>query len=131
MNVQEKFNTVFRVPQLTLVRMVLALGVAVAADGMQIILGPFGWEGIDQAIDFVAMLIIGKIIGFHILLLPTFVLELVPLLDDLPTWTACTAAVIAPRKREQRQSPAASSPPPPPPGTPPPINPSDKPIIDV
>jgi hypothetical protein len=46
------------------------------------------------------------------LLLPTFVIELVPVLEDLPTWTACTAAVIALRKREQRAAPPAIPPPP-------------------
>ena len=48
------------------------------------------------------MLLTMRILGFHILLLPTFVVELVPLVDDFPTWTACVAAVIALRKREQR-----------------------------
>ena len=75
--------------------MLLALAVAVAADGLQLLLAAVGWFGADQAIDCVAMVLVSRIIGFHILLLPTFVVELVPLLDDLPTWTACTAAVIA------------------------------------
>lgn len=118
MNVQDKLNLLFRAPPLTRPRMVLAMGVAVAADGLQLLLGPFGWEGADQAIDCVAMVLISKIIGFHILFLPTFIIELVPLVEDLPTWTACTAAVIVLRKREQQNPP--SSPPPP-----------DKPIIDV
>jgi hypothetical protein len=34
--------------------------------------------------------------------------EFVPLLDELPTWTACVVAVIALRKREQRSSPPAN-----------------------
>jgi hypothetical protein len=55
--------------------------------------------------------------GFHILLLPTFVVELIPVLDDLPTWTACTIAVLIIRRREQRALPPLppqSLPPPPP-----------------
>jgi hypothetical protein len=56
------------------------------------------------------------ILGFHVLLLPTFALELVPLVQDLPTWTACVAAVIVLRKRRQQ--------PPPPPA---PVGP----VIDV
>ncbi len=112
MNLPEKLNSLFRAPLLTRPRMVLGLAVAVAADGLQLVLGPFGWEGADQAIDVVAMIVVSRIIGFHILLLPTFVVELVPLVEDLPTWTACTAAVIALRKREQNR------PPPPPPGGP-------------
>jgi hypothetical protein len=109
MNLPEKFKTVFRAPALSRTRMVLALAIAVAADGLQLLLGPLGWAFPDQAIDCVAM----------ILLLPTFVIELIPVLEDLPTWTACTAAVIALRKREQRNHPPA-----------PPVTP-DKPVIDI
>lgn len=80
--------------------MLLALGVALAADGLQLLLGPFGWAGADQVIDCVAMALTMWILGFHILLLPTFVVELFPIAEDLPTWTACVAAVIALRKRK-------------------------------
>ena len=83
-------------------RIIVALAVAVAADGAQLLLGPLGWVFIDQAIDGAAMILVSWVIGFHLLLLPTFVVELVPLVDELPTWTACTAAVIALRQREQR-----------------------------
>lgn len=106
----EKLNRVFRVPKLTWPRIMIALVIAVVADGLQFLLGPLGWVGIDQAIDLAAAVLVNWIIGFHILLLPTFVVELVPVLDDLPTWTACTATVIALRKREQRNP----NPPPPP-----------------
>jgi hypothetical protein len=89
------------------------------ADGRQFLfgaLGPVDWAILDPAIDCVAMVAITRVIGFHILLLPTFAVKLVPVVEELPTWTACTAAVIALRKHEQNR------PPPPPP---------DKPIIDV
>jgi hypothetical protein len=118
MNLPEQFNSLFRVPRLTNPRMVLAMAVAVAADGLQFLLGPLGWLFIDPVIDCVATVLISCIIGFHILLLPTFVVKLVPILDELPTWTACTAAVIALRKREQNNHP-------------PPAPPSDKPPIDI
>jgi hypothetical protein len=104
MSLQEKFSFLFRVPSLTRRRMFAALVVAVGADGLQLLLGPLGWALIDQAIDVVAMLLIMWLLGFHLLLLPTFLVELVPLVDDLPTWTACTAAVIALRKREKSAS---------------------------
>ena len=81
--------------------MALALALAVAADGLQLLFGPLGWAFIDQAIDCVAMILLSFILGFHMLLLPTFIIELIPLLEDLPTWTACTAAVIALRRRNQ------------------------------
>jgi TM2 domain-containing membrane protein YozV len=104
----------FRVPKLTRMRIILALAVAVFADGLQFCLGFIGWAFIDQAIDCVAMILVSWVIGFHILLLPTFVVELVPVLEDLPTWTACTIAVVALRKREQRNIP-----------------PPDKPLIEI
>lgn len=105
MKLPETFSRMARVPQLTRTRMVLAFAVAVIGDGLQFLLGPFGWVIGDQIIDCVAMILISWAIGFHWLLLPAFVTELVPVLDELPTWTACTIAVIAFRRREQRQSP--------------------------
>ena len=77
---------------------------AVFADGLQLLLGPLGWVFGDQAIDCIAMVLTSWLIGFHWLLLPTFVLELVPVLEDLPTWTACTIAVIVLRKSGQRDA---------------------------
>jgi hypothetical protein len=118
MNLTERLNSLVRVPAMTPARMVLALAIAVAADGLQLLAGPLGWAFFDQAVDGVTMILITRVIGFHVLLLPTFVVELVPLLDDLPTWTACTAAVIALRKREQSRPP-------------PPAPPAEKPVIDV
>jgi hypothetical protein len=116
MKLPEMLNSLFRAPALTRTRMILALAIAMAADGLQLSFGFVGWAFIDQAIDGVAMILISWAIGFHILFLPTFVVELVPLLEDLPTWTACVAAVIALRKREQR---------------PPPPTPPDKTVIDI
>jgi len=86
--------------QLTRRRIAVALIAAVAADGLQVLLQavPFA----PQVIDVVATAIVTAAIGFHILLLPTFVIELVPLVDDFPTWTGCVLAVIALRKREGR-----------------------------
>jgi len=99
----------FLAPKLTRMRIILALAVAVFADGLQFLLGPLGWVFGDQTIDCAAMALTIWIIGFHILLLPTFVIELVPVLEDLSTWTACTIAVIALRKREQRNIPPPAS----------------------
>jgi hypothetical protein len=111
-----KLEKLFRARQLTRLRMVAALAVAVAADGLQLLLGPLGWAFPDQIIDAVAMILTAWLIGFHVLLLPTFVAELVPVLDDLPNWTACVIAVIALRKREQRVAPPT---------------PPEKPVIDI
>ena len=116
MKVPEKLNTIFRPPRLTRTRILLALAVAIMADGLQMLLGPLGWAFVDQAIDVVAMVLTVWILGFHILLLPTFVVELIPVADMLPTWTGCTVAVIALRKRAEN----ATTPPPP-----------EKPVIEI
>jgi len=123
MKAPEKLNLMFRAPKLTRTRMVIAMVVAVTADGVQFFLGPLGWEFADQAIDVVALLLTAWAIGFHLLLLPTFVVEIFPVADMLPTWTACVIVVIALRKREQNK-------PSPPPGLPPKsVNPPN--IIDL
>jgi hypothetical protein len=110
MKVPGKLDLLFRAPPLTRTRIILALAVAVTADGLQLLLGPFGWAFADQAIDAVAMGLTSWLIGFHWLLLPTFVVEFIPLTDMLPTWTACTIAVMALRKREQRSIPPPQPP---------------------
>ena len=97
-----KLNNLFRPPKLSRTRIILALLVALAADGLQMILGPFGWAGPDEVIDVIALALTSWILGFHLLLLPTFVVEFIPVADMLPSWTACVAAVIVLRKREQR-----------------------------
>jgi hypothetical protein len=61
-------------------------------------------------IDVLAMISTTVLLGFHWLLLPTFLLEFVPLVDALPTWTGCVLTVIALR----RKTPAPSSTTPPP-----------------
>ena len=108
MKFTEQLQTKLRAPKLTRTRIILALGVAVIADGLQFFFGPVGWAFPDQAIDLVAFVLTAWALGFHLLLLPTFIAELFPVVDLLPTWTACVIAVIALRKRER------SAPPPPP-----------------
>ncbi|HKW31135.1 MAG TPA: hypothetical protein VJT54_17555 [Verrucomicrobiae bacterium] len=95
-------NQVLRIPKLTRTRTVSALAVAVIADGLQLLLGPFGWVFVDQIIDAVTMLLVSWLIGLHWLLLPSFALELIPLVDELPTWTACVVAVITLRRRGEK-----------------------------
>ena len=84
--------------------MIRAYASAVTIDVAQFLLGPLGWAGADEILDAVAMVLTWRLIGFHPLLLPTFVLELVPFTDMLPTWTGCVALVVALRKRQQAAS---------------------------
>src|ERR1700679_4346489 len=102
MPLPEKSNQPSQFRKLTRTRIILAIATAVFADALQFFLGPLGWIFGDQAIDCVAIVLTSWLIGFHWLVLPTFVLELIPLADDLPTWTAVVVAVIALRKRQQR-----------------------------
>ena len=120
----------FPAPRLTPKRIVLAFAAALAADAAQLAMLPLGPIGLlpDEVVDVIAMALTCWLLGFHVLLLPTFVLELVPVLGLLPTWTGCVAAVVALRKREQRNeaaplevsaTPVASTPPQLPPAGPP------------
>jgi hypothetical protein len=103
MKARDKLSQLFRAPKLTRTRIAFALAVAVIADSLQFIFGPLPF--IDQAIDLIAFVLTARAIGFHLLLLPTFVVKFIPVLDMLPTWTACVIYVGAMRKREQNVSP--------------------------
>jgi len=86
---------------LTRKRIAVAFAVALVADAVQIGLGPLGWALPDEVIDVIAMVAATLTLGFHPLFLPTFVLEMFPVADMLPTWTACVAAVVFLRRRSQ------------------------------
>jgi hypothetical protein len=96
----------FRAPTLTRTRILCAYAVAGATDTLQLVLGPFGWAFADEILDVIAMIAISRTVGFHMLFLPTFALEFLPLTDMLPSWTGAVAIVVALRRRS----------PPPPPG---------------
>lgn len=101
---------------LTRSRVRLALAIAATTDVIQLLLGPFGWIFADEILDVGAMILTWRLIGFHPLLLPTFVLEFLPVADMLPMWTGCVALVVALRRKQQ---------------APPPTPPSPGPVIDV
>ena len=88
-------------PILTKRRVWSAYAVAVAADALQFVLGPVGWVFADEIIDVAAAAATWALLGFHPLLLPTFVVEFLPIADMLPTWTGCVALVVSLRKRQQ------------------------------
>jgi hypothetical protein len=108
--------SIFQASVLTPGRVRLAYAIAVTTDLVQFLLGPLGWVGADEILDVAAMMLTSRTIGFHPLLLPTFALEFLPVVDMLPTWTGCVALVVALRKGQQ----SATLPPP-----------SSGPIIDV
>lgn len=108
----ERIAARFSVPVLTRKRIWFAYAVSLLTDGIQLGLLSFGWVFIDEALDVIAMVLTTAALGFHPLLLPTFVLEMVPVVDMLPTWTGCTAAVVFLRKRAQSKPPPMPTPPP-------------------
>jgi hypothetical protein len=97
----------------------LAYAVAMIVDVVQFALGPLGWTFADEILDIATMALTWRLIGFHPLLLPTFVLEIIPVADLVPAWTACVAVVVALRKRQQVSVPQ------------PPGHNSPGPVIDV
>jgi hypothetical protein len=90
-------------------RVRLAYGVAIVTDLAQLLLGPVGWTFADEILDLIAMIAISRLIGFHPLLLPTFVLELFPVADLLPAWTVCVSLVLTLQRRQRVQAPPPSN----------------------
>ncbi len=106
-----------RIPP-TRARIALAFAVAITADILQlpIAIGFFAsllsvvgapadipLEAVDAGIDAVAAAATIALLGFHWILLPTGLIELIPGVDALPTWTACVAFVAWRRGHETRQ----------------------------
>lgn len=117
MNWITRLNTLFAPRELSRARVVTAVAVAAVADLLQIVLLPVAWTFAQEAIDVVAMALVMTLLGFHLLLLPTFLVEFIPVVDMLPTWTGCVIAVIALRKRVGRDNslnslPIVETPPP-------------------
>jgi hypothetical protein len=90
-----------RPPILTPERVKYAYAVAIVTDILQVLMGPLGWLFADEVLDVMAMILLVRAIGFHALLLPTFILECLPIVDMLPAWTGCVAIVIGLRRRQQ------------------------------
>jgi hypothetical protein len=96
-------------PTITRKRIVLAFAIAVVADAIQFPIAAATATGIlalpgeaaDFIVDCVAMAATSAILGFHWLLLPSVLLEAIPGLDLLPTWTGCVALVVRHRRKEQ------------------------------
>ena len=105
-----RFPHLFESPILTRQRIVSAFAVAVATDALQMLMGPLGITFADEVLDVIAMILTWRLLGFHALLLPTFVLEILPIVDVLPTWTGCVGIVVAMRKRQQAAPPTALPP---------------------
>jgi len=93
-----------RVPLVTPRRVVIAFALAAAADLVQWIFAGTTLMPIwfDDAVDLVAMVGLWRLLGFHFLLLPAFLAEVVPVVELLPTWVLTVAYLARIRAREQR-----------------------------
>jgi len=73
-------------------RVWLARGIAIAADFLQIVAFPFFLPGAaspwSDALDLAVAAAMTVLLGWHWTFLPSFVAEIVPGLDLVPTWTA-------------------------------------------
>ncbi|HVO12025.1 MAG TPA: hypothetical protein VMX54_14895 [Vicinamibacteria bacterium] len=75
--------------------------IAMATDLLQIgllpVFFPGGFSPANNVIDVVVAAVLLRLLGWHWAFLPTFVVELVPFVDLVPTWTA--AVFLATRGR--------------------------------
>jgi type III secretory pathway component EscV len=93
-------------------RAAAALAIAVFADLIQLPINALFFTGFlavpseiaDLVVDTAAAVLITALLGFHWALLPSFVAELFPGLDLIPTWTGCVALVVWQRRREHATS---------------------------
>ncbi len=78
-------------PRLSPRRIAAAWAVAVLVDGLQMVFAA-GSAGlsmlVDKALDVVAAVVLWRLLGWHWALVPSFVVELVPVVELAPTWTA-------------------------------------------
>jgi putative Mn2+ efflux pump MntP len=79
-----------------------ALAIALAADAIQIGLLPLFMGGAaapwNDALDIGVGAAMVALLGWHVMFLPAFLGELVPLLNLFPTWTATVVFVLTSRK---------------------------------
>ncbi len=86
-----------------------ALLVAIVADALQLAALPFFASGtlspLNDVLDVVVAIVLIWLVGWHWAFLPTFVAEVVPGLDLVPTWTAAVWLVSRRRKPRSAGSP--------------------------
>ena len=100
-------------PALTTNRIRSAYAVAAATDLLQLVIGPSAGSAQTKSSISSQPVPHGGFSGSIRLLLPTFMIEFLPMADVLPTWTGCVALVVAARKARQG---GVVDPPPPGPG---------------
>jgi hypothetical protein len=75
-------------------RVWVARGIALAADAVQVTLMPMFAEGIASPVNAALDLLVGLtliwLVGWHVVFIPTFIVEALPIADLAPTWTLAT-----------------------------------------
>jgi hypothetical protein len=98
-------------PELTQGRIIGAFAIAIIADLIQFPITAVEATGLftipgelaDFVVDCFVMGATTVLLGFHWMLLPSLLVEIVPGLDLIPTWTGCVAFVVWQRKKQQAQ----------------------------
>jgi hypothetical protein len=90
----------------------LAWILAIAADTLQIVVLPAFFPGVlapsNDALDVIVAAVMIMLLGWHLAFLPTFLAELLPLVDLFPTWTA--AVFFVTRGRKSHELPRSTAP---------------------
>jgi hypothetical protein len=93
-------------------RVAVARMLALAVDAVQWLALPFfvpgGASPVNAVLDVCVAIVMTRLLGWHIAFLPSFVAELVPLVDLFPTWTV--AVFVATRKNGSTVAPASGPP---------------------
>lgn len=100
-------------PILSKQRIAAAFAAAIIADAIQFPITAATMTGVlavpgesaDLLVDSIMTLVTSSLLGFHWILLPSFVFEAIPGFDLFPTWTGCVAYVIWRRKKQQAMPP--------------------------
>jgi hypothetical protein len=96
-------------PELTRKRILIAYVVAIIADLIEFPISALELTAIGAPVamflsfilDVFVFGIMAFLLGFHWLFLPSFLVEVVPGLDMIPTWVGCVFFVVRQRKKEQ------------------------------
>jgi hypothetical protein len=95
---------------LTPVRIRAARSIAIAADFLQIVVFPVFAGGaasiVNDILDVAVAVSMSLLVGWHWAFLPSFLAELVPFFDLVPTWTA---AVFFATRKGTAQNPATGA----------------------
>jgi len=94
-------------------RILIARVIAVAVDLAQFALLPAELTPLNNVVDVLTAVAMLGLVGWHWAFLPTFLAELVPFVDLVPSWTL--AVMFATRGPKAPDSPGAPPPPPLPP----------------